>query len=269
MRNVRIRVAYDGSRFFGWQRQDGFPSVQQALEDALLALTGDAVVVHGAGRTDTGVHARGQVAHFHVDTRLTDDRLRHALNAHVDEGVVVERAETCRDDFHARFDARSKRYAYVVATSRFRPPIGRAHAHWVSWPLDLEPMRAAASILRGQHDFKAFGNTGSPRATTVRTLHHLRIVARRRGFAIVAQADGFLYNMVRNLVGTLLDVGRGKLAPTDVERALATGDRDAAGPTAPACGLYLLSVRYPEVLFRGPDAHGAGAPGLFDGGSRR
>lgn len=263
MRNVRIRLRYDGARFFGWQRQEGFPSVQQSLEEALLALTGQHVVVHGAGRTDTGVHALGQVAHFHVDTRLTDDRLRHALNAHTDEGIVVERAETCRDDFHARFDARSKRYAYVVTTSRFRPPIGRDHVHWVAWPLDLARMRAAADRLVGRHDFRAFGNTGSPRASTVRTLQHLRIVARRRGFAIVAQADGFLYNMVRNLAGTLLDVGRGRRTVEDVERALAGGERTDAGPTAPACGLYLLSVRYFEPVFTGPDDAGAGAPGLF------
>lgn len=263
MRNVRIRIAYDGSRFFGWQRQEGFPSVQRELEEALLAVTGASLVVHGAGRTDTGVHARGQVAHFHVDTRLDDDRLRHAINAHTDEGVVVERAETCRDDFHARFDARSKCYAYVVATSRFRPPIGRAHVHWVAWPLDLQRMRAAAALLVGRHDFRAFGNTGSPRSSTVRTLQHLRIVPRKRGFAIVARADGFLYNMVRNLAGTLLDVGRGKRGLADIERALATGERTAAGPTAPACGLYLLSVRYAEPVFRGPDAAGAGSPGLF------
>jgi tRNA pseudouridine38-40 synthase len=263
MRNVRIRVSYDGARFFGWQRQEGFHSVQQELEEALLVLTGARVVVHGAGRTDTGVHALGQVAHFHVDTRLTDDRLRHALNAHTSPALVVERAETCPDAFHARFDARSKRYAYFVSTRRFRSPIAADRAHWVQLPLDLARMRAAARRLVGTHDFRAFGNTGSPRKSTVRTLSHARIVARRKGLALVFQADGFLYNMVRNLAGTLLEVGLGKRAVEDVERALSTGEREAAGATAPACGLYLVSVQYPDRPFRTPDDAGAGAPGAF------
>jgi tRNA pseudouridine38-40 synthase len=249
MRNVRILVAYDGARFCGWQRQDGFESVQQALEEALLAATGQRATVHGAGRTDTGVHAAGQVAHFHVGTRLDDDRLRHALNAHCPAGVVVRAAETCADDFHARFSARSKRYAYHVVTTRFRPAIGAQHAHWTSWPLDVARMRRAARALVGRHDFAAFGNTGSPRSTTVRTVHHLRFVARRERFFFVIQGDGFLYNMVRTIAGTLIDVGRGKLGEDAPARALASRDRDDAGPTAPACGLHLVSVQYPERPF--------------------
>lgn len=252
MRNVRLRVAYDGARFYGWQRQDGFASVQEALEDALLAATGERAVVHGAGRTDTGVHALGQVAHAHVATRLDDDRLRHALNALTPAGIAVDRVETCRADFHARFDARTKRYAYVVATGRFEPPFAPGRCHWVRWPLDFARMRAAAHELVGTHDFRAFGNTGSPRPTTVRTLQHLHFVTRRRGFGFVVQANGFLYNMVRNIAGTLLDVGRGKLSPADVARALTpAGTRAELGATAPACGLYLVSVQYAEMPFRG------------------
>lgn len=263
MRNVRARIAYDGARFFGWQRQDGFASVQQALEEAIESLLGQRTTVHGAGRTDTGVHALGQVAHFHVDCRLDDDRLRHALNAHVTAGVVVERLETCRDDFHARFDAVGKRYLYLTRTSRFRPPIGREHAHWVSDPLDLAAVRAVAAELCGRHDFRAFGNTGSPRKTTVRTVRRLRLVPRRTGFAFVIEGDGFLYNMVRTIAGTLIEAGRGKLSASDVRDALASGDRTRAGPTAPACGLYLLRVLYAEPAFRGPDAGPRGVPGLF------
>jgi tRNA pseudouridine38-40 synthase len=263
MRNVRIRLAYDGARFFGWQRQDGFHSVQQALEEAVLSLTGQVVAVHGAGRTDTGVHALGQVAHFHVETRLDDDRLCHALNAHVCEGVVIDRAETCRPDFHARFDARSKRYVYVTLTSRFRPPFGESHSHWISYPLDFEAMRRAARSLVGRHDFRAFGNSGSPRSSTVREIHHLRFIPRAHALALVIQADGFLYNMVRTIAGTLFDIGRGRLDAGAVERALSSGERTEAGHTAPPGGLYLLSVQYPERAFDATSTPPRARSGVF------
>jgi len=263
MRTVRCEVAYDGSKFFGWQRQDGFESVQGALEEALDSLLGQVISVQGAGRTDTGVHALRQVAHFHVDTQLADDRLRHALNAHVAEGVVVRRLETCRDDFHARFDAAGKRYLYIVATTRFRPPLGIPYVHWSNRVLDLEAIRAAARVLEGRHDFKAFGNAGSERKTTVRTVSRLRVLARRERFAFVIQGEGFLYNMVRTIAGTLLDVGCGKRSVADVEAALATGERTCAGPTAPAAGLYLLRVLYDEPVLQGRDRGPYGVPGLF------
>ncbi len=254
MRNVRVRLAYDGSRFFGWQRQAGFPSVQQAVEEALEALVGERVTVHGAGRTDTGVHALGQVAHFHVATALSDERLPCALNAHLGEGVVVRELETCPDAFHAQRDASSKRYGYLVRTTRFRPPFGRGFCHWVPEPLDLGAMRAAAVHLRGEHDFTALANAGSPRRSNVRELRSVHLVARRHALALFVEGSGFLYNMVRTIAGTLIDVGRGKLAPGDVPDILAGRDRTRAGPTAPAGGLYLLSVRYPEPCFVAPRA---------------
>jgi tRNA pseudouridine38-40 synthase len=269
MRNVRILVAYDGSQFFGWQRQEGFASVQEALEIALETLCSAHVVVHGAGRTDTGVHAFGQVAHFHVDTALEDDRLRHALNAHLPEGVVVRRLETCADDFHAQYHARGKRYAYRVATTRFAPAFGRAYTHWVRDPLDLEAMRTAARAIVGKRDFASFASAGSPRTSTVRTVRSLHVRARRDWFALVVEGDGFLYNMVRTIAGTLLDVGRGKLAPRDVEAILAACDRREAGATAPAQGLYLVSVLYEQRPFRGRDCGPRGPAGLFQYGRRR
>jgi tRNA pseudouridine38-40 synthase len=263
MRNVRIQVAYDGSRFFGWQRQDGFDSVQQALEEALAALVEEKVTVHGAGRTDTGVHALRQVASFHVETRLDDERLLHALNAHVAPGVTVRRLETCRDDFHARFDAVAKRYLYRVATGRFRPPFGRELVHWVRDPLDLAAMRRAAAHIVGRRDFSALANAGSPRSSSVRSLTALRLVPRREGFGIVAAADGFLYNMVRTIAGTLMDVGRGRIDADAIPAILASGERERAGVTAPACGLYLLSVRYAEPCFAGRHRGPRGVPGVF------
>ena len=251
MRNVRILVAYDGARFYGWQRQDGFQSVQEALEDGLGSLLSARVTVRGSGRTDTGVHALGQVANFHVDTRLDDERLLHALNAHLEEGVVVRALETCRDDFHAQHDARGKRYGYLVATAPFRPPFARTGAHWLREELDYAAMQEAARRMLGERDFRAFASAGSPRKTTVRHVRAVRLVVRRRGFGVVVEGNGFLYNMVRTMVGTLLEVGRGKLAPEDIEGILEGGDRAGAGPTAPAEGLYLVRVLYGEPVFRG------------------
>jgi len=263
MRNLRALIAYDGTEFFGWQRQDGFDSVQQRIEEAVSGLVGDHVVVHGAGRTDTGVHALGQVAHFHVDSALADDRLRHALNHYLPPAIVIRRLETCSDAFHARFSARGKRYLYRVATARFRPPFGRAYAHWVREPLDFAAMREGARALLGRHDFSAFASSGSPRSSNVRTVARIRWLARREGFAFVIEGDGFLYNMVRAVAGTLIDVGRARLEPAAVGRILASGDRREAGPTAPAAGLFLLRVRYDEPLFAGRDRGARGAPGLF------
>ena len=267
MRNVRIRIAYDGSRFFGWQRQSGFESVQESLEEALEALVGDRVVVHGAGRTDTGVHAHGQVASFHVDTKLPDERLLFALNHHVDEGVVVRDLETCDDAFHAQYSARGKRYVYLVRTTRFPPPFGLAHCLWTPDALDLDAMRTGARAFVGEHDFSALASAGSPRKSNVRRITGLHVVARRESLAFVVQGNGFLYNMVRTLVGTLLEVGRGKRSsegPEGIAELLRSKDRKRAGPTAPPTGLYLRSVLYDEPVFplRGCSA-GRPRPGVF------
>ena len=263
MRNLRALLSYDGSKFFGWQRQEGFWSVQEALERAIEAVSGEAVTVHGAGRTDTGVHALGQVSSFHLETSLADDRLCHALNAHIGEGARVERLETCDDDFHARFSASGKRYLYRVGTSRFRPPFPPEYAHWINQPLSLERMEEAAAALIGTHDFAAFASSGSGRKTTVRSITRARFFSRRRGFALVVQGDGFLYNMVRTIAGTLIDIGRGRLEVGCIERALSDGQRGPLGPTAPAAGLYLLRVLYPNPTFTRPDLGPRGAPGVI------
>jgi tRNA pseudouridine38-40 synthase len=263
VRNVRVLLAYDGSRFHGWQRQEGFPSVQAGLEDALLALVGERVAVIGAGRTDTGVHALGQVASFHVETRLADERLQFALNAHLPEGLVARALETCGDAFHAQKDARGKRYAYLVRTETFPLPIGRGHWHWVMDPLDLCAMRAAARHFVGRHDFGALASAGSPRKSNERRIRSLHLLVRRHGFALVVEGDGFLYNMVRTLVGTLLEVGRGQRASASIPALLAGRDRREAGPTAPPEGLYLVRVRYDEACFARPLRGPRGRPGFF------
>ena len=205
MRTVRFEVAYDGTRFHGWQRRDGFDGVQQSLEEGLAALLDDVVVVHGAGRTDTGVHGLRQVAHAQVATRLDDDRLRHALNAHLVEGVVVNRLGP------AARTSRAFRRVGSISVSRpdgALPAAHRAGAHFVRDPLDLQAMRMAATALVGTR-LRGNGNTGSPRHSTVRTVHGVRVLARRGGLGLVVKGNGFLYNMVRNIAGTLLDWGAG------------------------------------------------------------
>ncbi len=276
MRTVRLLVSYNGLCFHGWQRQDGFISVQQALEEGAAALLDECIVVQGAGRTDAGVHGLRQVAHTQLESDLDDVTLRHAWNAHLGEGLVIRRIETCRPDFHARFDARGKRYLYRVQTARFRPPIGEGYAHWLRAPLDLAAMREAAAQLVGKHDFRAFGNTRryvdyrgrskeEQKATrsTVRTITGLRILAQREGLGMFIAGDGFLYNMVRTIAGTLLEVGRGQMDAGSTGRALKSGERRDAGPTAPAAGLYLLRVLYDEPIFQGPDPGPKGMPGAF------
>ena len=265
MRNVRTLLAYDGSRFFGWQRQEGFPSVQAALEEALLSLCGQHVVVLGAGRTDTGVHALGQVASFHLETRLPDERLLFALNAHVPEGLVVRALETCPAAFHAQKSARGKRYVYLVRTETFPRPFARDHWHWVTDPLDLGAMRAAGRHFVGRHDFGCLASAGSPRKSNVRRIRALHLCARRSGFALAVEGDGFLYNMVRTLMGTLLEVGRGKRAPESIPELLASRDRTLAGPTAPSGGLYLARVLYREPCFTRLASGPRGRPGFFQG----
>jgi tRNA pseudouridine38-40 synthase len=257
-----LEIAYDGSRFRGWQCQLGQRTVQQQLEAAFAAISCPAVHVEGSGRTDAGVHAIGQCAHAVIERDFEPQRLQLALNANLPEDVAVQRVARAPDGFHARFFARGKRYVYRVCVSPVRPAIGRDYYHWVRRPVDLPAMRQAAQCLLGRHDFASFAtNPGYPRKRgTVRTMQHVHLIARPHGFDFAVQGNGFLYNMVRTLVGCLLEIGYGNRPPGWLAEVLASRDRRAAGPTAPAAGLYLLSVLY------APDLSPAGVePGLPDG----
>ncbi|MBL8755374.1 MAG: tRNA pseudouridine(38-40) synthase TruA [Planctomycetes bacterium] len=257
-----LTIAYHGTAFHGWQQQAGFRTVQQELVDAFAAIDCPGVHVEGAGRTDAGVHALGQAAHVVIDREFAPERLLLALNTHLPDDVAVQRVRRAPEGFHARFHSRGKRYAYRCLCSPVRPAIGRDLFHWIRRPVDLAAMRAAAQCLRGRHDFASFAsNPGYPRKRgTVRALHHVHLLPRASGFDFVVQGGGFLYNMVRNLVGSLLEVGYGNRPPEWFADVLAARDRRRAGPTAPPQGLFLLAVLYARDLSPAGDEPGRELP---------
>ena len=237
-------LSYMGSAYHGWQRQKNVSTIQQTVEEAIERLTGQSVYVSGCGRTDAGVHARYYVASVALDTTIPDLRLPAALNAHLPEDIAVSKCVTVPDDFDARFSCINKEYTYVIHNSRTRNPFLLRQACFYPQHLDEQAMNEAAKHLIGKHDFAALKSEGTPVKSTVRTI--MECSAEREGdiVRVRARADGFLYNMVRTIAGTLMYVGIGKLTPDDMPRVLASCDREQAGPTAPACGLYMTSVCY-------------------------
>jgi tRNA pseudouridine38-40 synthase len=241
----RFRLEYDGAEFEGWQVQPRRRTVQGELEKALRRVTGRRCAVTGAGRTDAGVHAQAQVASARVATRLAPESLRRALNAVLPKDLAVLALEPAPEAFHARRDARAKHYRYAIWNAPTRSPL-RVRTHWnVRTPLDLAAMRAAAAELLGTRDFAALRASGGSTRTSVRTLERLEISGESGDeVRLDFEGSGFLRHMVRNAVGTLVEVGRGRRSPASVAALLAGGDRRAAGPTAPAHGLTLVEVRY-------------------------
>jgi tRNA pseudouridine38-40 synthase len=245
MARYRLIIEYDGAPFVGWQRQENGLSVQGALEDAVFGLSGARVTVTGAGRTDSGVHARGQVAHFDLEKEFAPDTLRDALNFHLKpHPVAVLEAASAAPDFHARFSARARHYEYRILNRRSPPALDRGHVWHVARLLDAEAMQAGAERLLGQHDFTTFRSVACQAASPVKTLDRLDVRREASEIVILASARSFLHNQVRSMAGTLKLVGEGKWQPRDVERALQACDRAACGPVAPAEGLTLMRVDY-------------------------
>jgi len=241
----RITVEYDGGGFVGWQRQANGPSVQAALEEAVRRFCGETVLVEGAGRTDAGVHALGQVAHFDLAKDTTADTVMKAVNFHLKPApVAVLSAEVVGDDFHARFSAVRRAYLYRMVNRRAPLALERGRAWFVPQPLDAEAMHAAAQRLVGRHDFTSFRASECQARSPVKTLDLLSVARAGEVIEIRAAARSFLHHQVRNFVGSLKRVGEGGWTAADLQRALEARDRAAAGPTAPACGLYLTEVGY-------------------------
>ena len=246
LRTFRLLIEYEGTAYVGWQRQAEGDSIQQKLEEAVAQITREQLTVTGAGRTDAGVHARGQAASFRSRTSLSPEKLRDALNAVLPRDIAVLRVEEAPEDFHARFSARGKVYQYTILQGPVRSAIERSLCWHFRSELDMDRMRQAASALVGRHDFAAFRTESREPKATVRTLHRLDIEREGLRLILTFEGDGFLYNMVRAIVGTLVDVGRGKLSPGSMADILQSRDRGRAGPTAPAKGLCLVEVKYEQ-----------------------
>lgn len=248
MKRYKITVSYLGTNYCGWQTQKNGTSVQSVLENAFSKLFGAKTAVTGSGRTDAGVHALGQVAHFDAETSIPAEKIPFAINTMLPEDVRVLSCEEVLPDFHARFQAKEKTYVYKLYLSPHLNPLKNATAENVCVPLDFEKMEKAARFIEGTHDFRCFEASGSFVKDTVRTVEKVEIIKNGEDVEIRVTGNGFLYNMVRIIAGTLVDVGKGKIAANDVEDIIKSGDRVRAGKTLPAKGLTLYSVKY--KLFR-------------------
>ena len=242
--NYRLTIAYDGSRFFGWERQPDKDTIQGKLEAVLGALQGHPVNVIGAGRTDAGVHARAMTANVVLDVTETPDALRDYLNRYLPDAIAVREVKEAAPRFHARYNALGKTYRYTCHTVPVKPVFDRKYVTLLDYDPDVEKMRQAAAYLLGENDFASFCGNPRMKKSTVRLVDHIAIERRKDRVVFTFHGTGFLQNMVRIMVGTLLEVGRGYWTPEQVRDILSAKDRKQAGPTAPPEGLCLMKVDY-------------------------
>jgi tRNA pseudouridine38-40 synthase len=245
MPRYKLTIEYDGSGFSGWQRQENGPSIQQVLEEAVFALTGQTISVHGAGRTDAGVHASGQVAHVDLGREWSAWRLREAINAHlVGRPIAVLEVEPAVDGFDARRSAIRRDYLYRIVNRRAPLTFELGRAWLVKYALDAGAMHEAAQLLIGRHDFSTFRDSQCQASSPLRTLNRLEVTREGDRIEFFVGARSFLHRQVRSMVGSLVEVGSGKWQAADLRAALEAADRSRCGPVAPACGLYLALVEY-------------------------
>ena len=250
MKRIKLVVAYDGTRYCGWQIQDNGVTIEEMLNRALTKLTGEEIRVTGASRTDSGVHAKGNIAVFDTETRIPPEKICYAVNQYLPEDIVVQSSEEAPPFYHPRKCNSLKTYEYRILNRRFPDPVGRFYSYYVHWPLDADKMAEAVSYLKGEHDFAAFCSAGSQAEDTVRKIYEASV--KRDGDLIMIRltGDGFLYNMVRIIVGTLMEAGRGLWEPAHMKEILNGRDRTRAGTKAPAKGLTLVSIRHLDQMPR-------------------
>ena len=244
MRRIMLVVAYEGTHYHGWQLQPNGITIEGVLNEALGRLLGEEIVVIGASRTDAGVHSYGNVAVFDTNTRIPAEKLAYALNQRLPEDIVVQSSCEVAPDFHPRHCESRKTYEYRILNRKMPLPMRRRDTYFYYYDLDVERMQRAADLLTGEHDFKSFCATAAVVETTVRTIYELRVSREDDVIAIRVTGSGFLYNMVRIIAGTLIEVGAGKRSPESIREILEARDRAAAGPTAPAHGLTMIGIEY-------------------------
>ncbi|WP_372996300.1 tRNA pseudouridine(38-40) synthase TruA [Lutispora sp.] len=246
MRNIRIIIEYDGTNYSGWQIQKNAPSIQEEIQKSIKKITGEDVNLIGAGRTDAGVHAKGQTANFITGSRVPADKFAWALNSVLQKDIVIKSSEEASLSFHSRYDAKSKIYSYTIHKGLFPPAIMRNYVYHVNFgsKIDMEKMKRAADCFVGTHDFKAFMATGSNVINTIRTIYSIKIEENEEYIRIFYHGNGFLYNMVRIITGTIIYASIGKMNADNIPEIIKKGDRELAGITVPAHGLCLEKVYY-------------------------
>lgn len=254
MKRVMLTVAYDGTHYCGWQLQPNGITVEEVLNRCLSELLKEKTEVIGASRTDSGVHARGNIAVFDTQARMPAEKISYALNQRLPEDIRIRDSRQVPDDFHPRRTDSVKTYEYHILNDEFPDPVKRLYSHFTYLPLDEKKMQQAADFLVGEHDFKSFCSAGSQAETTVRRICSCQVAREGKEIVIRVSGTGFLYNMVRIIAGTLMEAGYGKYPPEHVRKILEARDRAAAGPTAPARGLILVSYFFP--VLEKPDEQG-------------
>lgn len=244
MKRILIEISYDGTRYYGWQRQDGKPTIQGEIEKALEIVCGKHVEVFGSGRTDAGVHALGQIAHFDLDVNIPMSKIANVLNSLLPPDICIERAEQVNEDFHARFSSKKKTYEYRIYTGKKKDVFNANYYAWILDELDFDKMEQAKNLLIGKHNFEGFCSSATAVKDFNREIYSIEITKKKNYIYFTFTGNGFLYNMVRILVGTIIDVGRGRNSIDNIKKALKTGDRTLVGITMPPNGLYLKKVEY-------------------------
>jgi len=244
MRNIKITIEYDGKEFNGWQKQPNKLNIQGTIEKAIESIVGHEVTVNASGRTDAGVHALGQVANFKTDSTIPIEKMAIAINSRLKKSIVIKNAEEVNDRFHSRLSCKKKTYRYVINNSKQGTAIYRNLEYHISNDLDIEKMKQAANFFEGEHDFKAFKASGTSSKNSIRMIYKAEVYKKEERIFIELTGSGFLYNMVRIISGTLVEVGLGKIQPQDIPEIINSQKRSNAGKTLPAHGLYLVSVEY-------------------------
>lgn len=244
MRNIKLTIEYDGKDFNGWQKQPNKLNIQGTIEQAIKCVTGEDVELNASGRTDAGVHALGQVANFKTNSKIPIEKFAIAINSRLKKSIVIKKAEEVDERFHSRLNCKKKTYRYIINNSEEGSAIYRNLETHIPQKLDVSKMEQAIKYFEGEHDFKAFKASGTSSKSSVRTIYEAKIYQKGEKIFIELTGNGFLYNMVRIIVGTLVDVGMGKIKPEDIPQIINEGKRENAGKTLPPNGLYLLNVMY-------------------------